>query len=308
LAGMQSDNALAAFVADTNQSTSNDLGDLERQRGELMLTGEALRAYRYETELLNDARRAGVAIGPEELAMIREASLEYAGMAENIARQREEIEFSRRAIRSFMGDLVQGLRDGKSAWEAFGDAAMGVVDRILQRLLDMAAEEAFLQLFGAFSGGGQAGGKTDGGGGILGILGTLAGAIGAFTGGGAGGMKGGGVKKFAKGGEFTNGVYDSPTLFKFANGGQFGMMGEAGPEAVMPLKRGPDGSLGVQVTEAAAQSVRVIVTTDDDRFNSYVDDRSSTMIADAAPSIANAGARIGIQKQRFQQSRRIPGT
>ena len=51
---------------------------------------------------------------------------------------------------------------------------------------------------------------------------------------------------FAKGGAFTNGVYNQPTPFAFAGGGSFGVMGEAGPEAVMPLQRGSDGSLGVR--------------------------------------------------------------
>tara|TARA_Y100000004_G_scaffold94963_1_gene106383 strand:- start:449 stop:838 length:390 start_codon:yes stop_codon:yes gene_type:complete len=31
-------------------------------------------------------------------------------------------------------------------------------------------------------------------------------------------------------------------------GGDMGLMGEAGPEAIMPLKRGPSGRLGVEVT------------------------------------------------------------
>ena len=48
------------------------------------------------------------------------------------------------------------------------------------------------------------------------------------------------------------GVYDKPTFFAFANGGAFGgrnrlgVMGEAGPEAILPLKRGANGQLGVQ--------------------------------------------------------------
>lgn len=52
---------------------------------------------------------------------------------------------------------------------------------------------------------------------------------------------------FAKGGTFTNGIVTSPTYFRFARGGGFGtgLMGEAGPEAIMPLTRGSDGSLGV---------------------------------------------------------------
>ena len=40
------------------------------------------------------------------------------------------------------------------------------------------------------------------------------------------------------------GVVNKPTLFPMANG--MGLMGEAGPEAIMPLKRGANGKLGVQ--------------------------------------------------------------
>ena len=52
-----------------------------------------------------------------------------------------------------------------------------------------------------------------------------------------------GIAKFA-----TGGIVNGPTLFPFADGGamQMGLMGEAGPEAIMPLQRGPDGSLGVR--------------------------------------------------------------
>ena len=40
------------------------------------------------------------------------------------------------------------------------------------------------------------------------------------------------------------GIVNKPTLFPMANG--MGLMGEAGPEAIMPLKRGSNGKLGVQ--------------------------------------------------------------
>jgi hypothetical protein len=47
---------------------------------------------------------------------------------------------------------------------------------------------------------------------------------------------------------YSGSIVSSPTLFKFANGAGFntGLMGEAGPEAILPLKRGSDGKLGVQ--------------------------------------------------------------
>ncbi|MBV2182335.1 MAG: phage tail tape measure protein [Castellaniella sp.] len=43
--------------------------------------------------------------------------------------------------------------------------------------------------------------------------------------------------------DYSNQIHDTPKLFAFARGA--GVFGEAGPEAIMPLKRGPDGRLGV---------------------------------------------------------------
>jgi phage-related minor tail protein len=65
----------------------------------------------------------------------------------------------------------------------------------------------------------------------------------------------GGLQAFAKGGAFTNGIVRSPTMFNM------GLMGEAGPEAIMPLRRGSDGSLGVAASGGSSGgnvSVQVI--------------------------------------------------
>jgi phage-related minor tail protein len=64
-----------------------------------------------------------------------------------------------------------------------------------------------------------------------------------------------GLQRFAAGGAFTNQIVDQPTYFAFAAG--VGLMGEAGPEAIMPLKRGSDGRLGV--TANGGGDVQVIV-------------------------------------------------
>lgn len=66
-----------------------------------------------------------------------------------------------------------------------------------------------------------------------------------------------GIQEFAKGGAFTNQIVDSPTLFKFAKG--TGLMGEAGPEAIMPLKRDSNGNLGVRAGNAGGGNTEVIV-------------------------------------------------
>lgn len=59
------------------------------------------------------------------------------------------------------------------------------------------------------------------------------------------------VMPFAKGG-----VVGGPSYF--AMRGATGLMGEAGPEAIMPLSRGPDGSLGVRA-QGGAGTVNVVM-------------------------------------------------
>ena len=66
-----------------------------------------------------------------------------------------------------------------------------------------------------------------------------------------------GIVPFAKGG-----VVSKPTIFGFANGG-VGLMAEAGyPEAIMPLKRGRDGKLGVEASGGGSNIVNVTVNAD----------------------------------------------
>ena len=61
------------------------------------------------------------------------------------------------------------------------------------------------------------------------------------------------VKKYAYGGS----IVDRPTLFPMKNG--MGLMGEAGAEAIMPLKRGRDGKLGVASQGGGGNVVNVSV-------------------------------------------------
>ncbi|MCG8640534.1 MAG: hypothetical protein MI862_12415, partial [Desulfobacterales bacterium] len=58
------------------------------------------------------------------------------------------------------------------------------------------------------------------------------------------------IKAYAHGGFFTNKIVSRPTMF--AHGGGFGVMGEAGPEAILPLKRMPGGDLGVRTDARSA--------------------------------------------------------
>jgi 2-oxo-4-hydroxy-4-carboxy--5-ureidoimidazoline (OHCU) decarboxylase len=61
------------------------------------------------------------------------------------------------------------------------------------------------------------------------------------------------LSAYARGGAFTNQLVTSPTYFR--HGGGLGLMGEAGPEAVMPLKRLGNGNLGVEASGVGSTPV-----------------------------------------------------
>ena len=88
-------------------------------------------------------------------------------------------------------------------------------------------------------------------------LGNLVGNLfsGLFANANGNAFSNGRVLPFADGG-----VVNSPVLFPMRGG--TGLMGEAGPEAIMPLARGSDGKLGVR-GGSSATNITVNITTPD---------------------------------------------
>jgi len=101
----------------------------------------------------------------------------------------------------------------------------------------------------------------------------------------------GSIQPYADGG-----VVNSPTTFPMS-GGKTGLMGEAGPEAIMPLKRGANGKLGVQMEGGATTTV-----VQNFNFSANGDDSVKRIIAQAAPKIAQ------MTKSEIINDRRRGGT
>ncbi|MBW4184094.1 phage tail tape measure protein [Enterobacter hormaechei] len=111
---------------------------------------------------------------------------------------------------------------------------------------------------------------------IMGVGSSVLGGVGGSTAGSSGTAIADYGRNFqfnAKGGVYSSSdlsaysgqVVDNPTFFAFAKGA--GVMGEAGPEAIMPLTRAADGSLGVRAvsggaSEGAAPQVFITINGD----------------------------------------------
>jgi hypothetical protein len=210
-----------------------------------------------------------------------------AAQAMQIAQQTKALE-NKQAIASIRGELNSlidstniGIKAADGIGSAFSGAFQGVITssmtaeealssffkdvgaafiqmatEIIAKQLVMITLQTILKILGAAGGGGGGGfsggasgfgGSFDAGIPSVGNTTDFSGAF-KFADGDAFGSPS--LTKFADGAAFTNSIVSSPTLFKFADGGAMedGVMGEAGPEAIMPLDRGPDGRLGVRAS------------------------------------------------------------
>lgn len=142
------------------------------------MSEQAANALRYEFDLLNEARRAGISLTEADKAGFKAMAEAMAGAEAATKALKEAWDFTRDTVKGFVSDLRQGLKQGQSFFEAFANAANNALDKIIDKLLNNLLDAIF-QVGGAFGGMG-------GGGGILGMIGSLLGfAKGGYTGDGA---------------------------------------------------------------------------------------------------------------------------
>ncbi|WP_456021495.1 phage tail tape measure protein [Pseudomonas protegens] len=169
----------------------------------------------------------------------------YLDSASNIAGQTKTL-FGN-AFSSMEDAVVNFAMTGKLSFADFTKSILADMARIATR---QASSALLSSLVGAatsyFTGGGGGNGLA------VGSAGATSSNLGASSAGysstyfpqALGGAWSSGVQMFANGGAFTNSIVSTPTAFGMA-GGQSGVMGEAGPEAIMPLTRTSSGKLGV---------------------------------------------------------------
>ncbi|PWS34554.1 tape measure domain-containing protein [Falsiroseomonas bella] len=232
-----------------NRDAEREVNDVLRERERLIQDNEtAYERYARRLERLGDlvqrSERAGRPLPEETIG--REANAAIAELETAEGRLRENTERTGDAARELGLAFSSAFEDAVVEGRGFGELLKGLERDLLhigtRKLVTEPLANAATGLLNSA---------------LAGIGSLLGGPAVASARGNAFGP--GGLIPFA-----TGGIVDRPTLFPFARG--VGLMGEAGPEAILPLRRGHNGRLGVEATATPINVVFNVTTPDAGSF------------------------------------------
>lgn len=173
----------------------------------------------------------------EAIYQLNQANANTFGFREGAQRYVESIGTMREATASLTEQGFKGLEDvifqltttGTANFQQF---AASILQQTARMIIQQLILKTIMQALGAIGGGGGGADRS---------FATLMAGVNKYSANGNV-FAANGIVPYAMGGIVTR-----PTLFPFANGGSIGtgLMGEAGPEAIIPLQRGANGKLGV---------------------------------------------------------------
>ena len=273
------------FIPDTSQTPAAqdvfgpefDANAAEGQRRLEELQG-SLTQERGLLGLSNDERERALFVRDAENAAIQAGVQDHRALAEAMGREFEQFQKMRDLDQlgkdvgaSIASGFEEAIFQAKNFNEAINDIGRNIAQLAFRQFVTKPLTDSLGKIFSGFFTGGEGSGSTGGSGGSGGY----------FARGGV--FEDGNAIPFALGGAFyrgavvpfaSGGIFDQPTYFPMS-GGRTGLLGEAGPEAIMPLTRGPDGKLGVR-SDGIAQAAPVqnntthvsmtVVTKDADSF------------------------------------------
>lgn len=255
--------------------------------------------YDRETAALNDALQQRLGLLEEHYKKRDELEGDWiAGAKNGLANWVDTSSDYYSQVSDLVGNTLDGLVDNmadalngnKADWADWANSVLSELQKVLLRAilvnsLKSAGDSGLLGSLGGMFGGASSGGSTPSG---------------AYD------SAASGLTLNAKGGvydspdlsQFRNGIVSSPTMFAFAKGA--GLMGEAGPEAIMPLTRTADGSLGVRMVDDTVSSVSAggnnIQQTIQQHFT--ISGNGDAALNQAMQEAARQGAADGAKKAR----------
>ncbi|HHL2826786.1 TPA: phage tail tape measure protein [Citrobacter murliniae] len=228
----------------------------------------------------SDAQRSDWTTG------MREGFANWADTASDYASQSADL--VNNAMSGLVGNISDALAGNKVDWEDWASSVLQSMQKItlnamLVDSLRSASNSGFFSSIG-------------------GMFGAGAGAASGSTPSGAYNSAASGIKLNAKGGAYaseslsaySNSIVSTPTYFAFAKGA--GLMGEAGPEAIMPLTRSADGSLGVRMVGSPGYTSGGGDTIIHQHFN--ISGNGDAALKQAMQEAARQGANDGAKQAR----------
>ncbi|WP_057464366.1 hypothetical protein [Pseudovibrio sp. POLY-S9] len=282
--GKGAEKAAKAFKGIVSSAEAT-IASLQAEKGAIGLSDYAATRLIETQNLLNQAKQQGIILSDDQKGKLVGLAGQITALKVATDKAKDAFQFAKDATKGFFSDMISGLRQGESVWQSFGKAAQNVLNKIIDKMLNQLIDAIFQVNSAVGSGGGS------------GFLGSIFGSL--FGGPSAAGLQAASAAMpvmYAKGGAFTNSVVSEPTPFSFGSG-QLGIMGENEPEAVMPLKRGPDGRLGVEMHgggRGGAQQVHVtaeVYVNDNGNFDAKVVSIADQRVATGAPKYAAAAVK-----------------
>ncbi|MBS9781518.1 MAG: phage tail tape measure protein [Gammaproteobacteria bacterium] len=243
--------AIKGFSLNNNKK----LDDMAFENSLIGLQADEVERLRFARELENQVKQLSVGMSAENLAALEAEKQKILATRDAIVAKREEME--RVKGNDWFGGIKAGIEGlGKSTGTTFDlmkNATTGAFTKMADGIANFVAtgkgnfKELTASILSDMS-------KMLVKAAMMRMFGGLFKGLGLFADGGVFGSNG--IIEQAKGGAWlrgvqyyaNGGVFGSPTMFAHAGG--LGVMGEAGPEAIMPLSRGSDGKLGVKVHNA----------------------------------------------------------
>ncbi len=223
-------------------SIQRDYLDQQRNLNQRVQAGDMSQSeYERETSLLKDSLKERLSIQEDYyksmdamqsdwmtgvsdgLANWLDTSSDYSSSAANIVSS---------SMDSALDNVANMLTGNKASWRDWASSVLSMIAKVALQMTAVNLIGGLVSSAGSALGGAAAGAAS---------------SSNAFSGGAYNNLTlnaKGGVYQSHDLSKFSGSVVSSPTLFAFAKGA--GLMGEAGPEAIMPLTRAADGSLGVR--------------------------------------------------------------
>lgn len=223
--------------------------EIETRRNELtkQYSGN-LRELDIQMQIFNATREAGIQVGSTEYTEMEKKIRQTNELKKNTKEVTDATEKAAAANKEWAQSMTYAFKDAIMNSKNLGDALSNLANKVQNMLVNKALDSLLGGLFSGFA-------KGD-----------------VFS--------GGRNMAFAAGG-----VVNGPTIFPMATG--MGLMGEAGPEAIMPLTRTSSGELGVQAVGGGSGGVSIV-----NQFEINIEGGNKEENEDAANQVSSAIMRI----------------